>query len=142
MNLSSYLNSWLADAARWGETDCCLAVLDWVGAHCDRDLSGPLRFTYDSFGTAQKESRFFTDPLAACARYMVEPAQLQLTDAPKRGDVVLYKALSHGGRILPTMGIAVTDGMVASRSAPGDPPNVLCARPGPLQIAAWSLPCG
>lgn len=136
--LSVFLQTWLSSPARWGESDCCISVLDWVSAVKGGDLAEDLRLTYDDFSSAQKVSRFFTHPLIICTEYFQRRAGLPRATIPQRGDVGVYKWPGHDGRILPTAGICIGAGQFAARSAPGDGPGIVACRPERL-IAVWSV---
>lgn len=135
---AAFVNRWLCEPAQWGESDCCLTALDWAGQVAGRDLIGDLRFAYDDFASAQKVTRFFSDPLQIAARVLEAGAGFERTSRPVRGDVAVWRWASHGGRVLPVGGICAAPGQFVARAAPGDRPGIIGCK-SPEILGAWSV---
>lgn len=128
-------HEWIGSETVWGQNDCGLATLDWVGRILDEDFSADLRFTYDDFGSAQKTTRCFTHPLELGEAWFGERAGLRRIADPQRGDPVVFKAVSHEGRVLPTAGICVAPRQFLAKLHPRGAAGL---RPLSL-IGAWDL---
>lgn len=58
------LNRWMSLPFIWGETDCIMVLCDWIKAVRGVDPAENDRFTYTDAGSCQRETRYFSDPVA------------------------------------------------------------------------------
>lgn len=92
------VHRWMGLPFRWGETDCCMVVCDWVLAVRGFDPAAGLRLTYDSAGECERLTRWFSDPVAAWAARM---APLPRVERTVPGDIGILQMDTGNGRIRP-----------------------------------------
>lgn len=136
--LQAYISSWLAVPAIWGDSDCCMTMLDWVDRVRGTSVAEDWRWTYSTAEGAQRATQFFTRPLDLCQRVLEQGVGLAPTTAPVRGDVGCFKWPAPDGRILPSAALCVGPGAWVLRSSPGAAPGFMQAAPSTL-IGAWGV---
>lgn len=90
------INRWIGMPFRWGETDCCLVVADWVKRVTGREVAADLRQTYSDQGSCQQRTGYMSNPLKVAARCMETVGGFARTESPVAGDVALIKVLLEG----------------------------------------------
>lgn len=133
--LSRFLTLWFGRPFAWGDSDCCLALADWVIAArgLDFDPADHLRGMYDDIVSCNRLTGFLRDPVAViegCAARV----PLARTDDPAPGDIGLVQVVR--GTRLNTVGAIRTPhpGQWAAHA----PWGVSAGRPAAV-LAAWSV---
>lgn len=98
------INGWIGKPFIWGERDCMIVLGDWVQKVHGFDPVADLRFTYDSAGSCQRQTRFFTDPVAAVARFAEDICGFQRVEEPSKGDVGVLR-VPVDGKMQPVGGL-------------------------------------
>ena len=84
--LYAEVHCWAATPFAWGETDCILALANWIHRVRGVDLGAPWRMAYSNAAECQQVTGFFTDPVAFMDK-AVAPLGLERTEAPVGGDI-------------------------------------------------------
>lgn len=126
------LHRWAVTPFRWGESDCCLIVADWIARVRGADPAAHLRGMYDSAGSCERETGFLSDPVAAVEDVLATIGGLDRVTEPSRGDVAVYQR--HGERW--AFGGVWTGTDWASKGQEG----VTFLKPGEVRpLAIWAL---
>lgn len=92
------MHRWLGMPFIWGESDCMIVLGDWIERIHGIDPVADLRYTYDSPGTCQRMTGFFTDPVSTVAEFAEVKAGLVRRDGLAcKGDVGVLRI--GGGRM-------------------------------------------
>lgn len=95
------LHRWAGIPFIWGETDCFLCCCDWIKRVRGVDPAQDLRGTYDSRGSAQKETNYLRDPIGSIEKYLATIGGLERSDDLRKGDLGLIHIRESDGRISP-----------------------------------------
>lgn len=128
------MHRWMALPFRWGETDCCIVLADWVrrARGLDYDPAESVRWTYDSLASCHRQVGWLRDPVAAVGSILEGVVGLERTDTPSRGDVGVVLGCVEG-RETP-VGAAFTGRQWISKAEHG----ITVHRPRQV-LAAWDV---
>jgi hypothetical protein len=128
------MHRWLSLPFRWGESDCCILLADWVrrARGLDYDPAERVRWTYDSLATCHKEVGWLRDPVGAVGAILEGVVGLRRTDTPRRGDVGVVLAIVDGREM--AVGAAFTGERWISKAQNG----ITVHRPRRV-LAAWDV---
>ncbi len=94
------LHRWAGLPFIWGETDCFLVCCDWIARVTGIDPAADLRGTYDSRGSAHRETGYLRDPIGSMDRYL-RPCGFEQVKVRRPGDVALIVHREDDGRTSP-----------------------------------------
>lgn len=90
------IHRWAAtpfDWGGWNGTDCMLAPADWVARVTGCDVAASVRRTYHDLRSCERATGFFSDPVAAAARYFEGVGGLRRANVAAAGDVAVVRRI-------------------------------------------------
>ena len=95
------LHRWRGTPFIWGESDCFLCCCDWIETVTGKDPAADIRGTYDSRGSAHRETGYLRDPIGSIEKYLDTIGGLKRGDKLNAGDIGLIMMQESDGRRVP-----------------------------------------